>query len=377
MKKQQITIKNNKPKKKHGYSSAISFIIGVSISIIIVYQIFDKYGANFFGNLTENTKFYITIGIYIVSSIFFGIIFFLSSPFVIRWVYQIGNKFENTLSGYTSKEITSGTIGLVIGLLIAFLLADLIRLIPILPFATIFIIITYVLLSFIGIRLGIKYIGEIIIVNKKNETSIKEGYENYKILDSSVIIDGRIIELVRTGFLEGPFIIPSFVLNQLKNVAENTDLLKRNRGRRGIDIINSLQNEESIKIIMSETDYPDISDIDTKILKLAQQFHAKVITNDYNLNKLATVMNVFVLNINELSNAIKPVALPGESMLINIVKPGKEHGQGIGFLEDGTMIVVENGGDFIGKEQEVTVTTSLQTNAGRMIFTRIMNKEDN
>lgn len=365
---------NNKieNKKKNGFPGMIAFIIGVSLAIIITNQIFENYEIPFIGGLDDNTVFLITGGVYIVSSLFLGLILFLSTPSVIKWVYKIGNKFESTLSGYTSKEITSGTIGLVLGLLIAFLISDLIDMIPIKPFATILVVLTYMIFAFVGVRLGMKYIGEIIIINKK-ETEITDTItNNYKILDSSVIIDGRIIELVRTGFLEGPFIIPSFITNQLKSVAENTDLLKRKRGRRGLDIINSLQNEETIKVIMSEVDYADISDVDTKILKLAEQFHAKVITNDYNLNKLATVMKVSVLNINELSNAIKPIALPGEGMTVNIVKPGKEHGQGIGYLEDGTMIVVENGGDHIGKIMQVTVTTSLQTNAGRMIFTRIM-----
>jgi uncharacterized protein YacL len=373
MEKKKINIGDKPAKKKHGLASLIFFIVGASVAIITAYQIFDNYRTELFGGLSEDNIFYICMGVYIVSSLFFGLIFYLSCPFVIKWVYKIGTKFENTLSGYTSKEITSGTIGLVFGLLIAFLLSDIIKLIPIKTFSTILIVLTYLILAFVGIRLGIKYIGEIIIVNKKEKSAELESSQmNYKILDSSVIIDGRILELVRTGFLEGPFIIPSFIIKQLKNIAENADLLKRNRGRRGLDIINALQNEETVRIILSETDYPDINDIDTKILKLAQQYRAKVITNDYNLNKLATVIKVSVLNINELANAIKPIALPGETMSVNIVKPGKEFGQGIGFLEDGTMIVVENGGDYIGKIMTVTVTTSLQTNAGRMIFTRIM-----
>jgi uncharacterized protein YacL len=359
-----------KPIKNSRFVYLIAFLLGVSVATVIVHYILENHNVSFLEDLDERTAFYVKLGIYFVSSIFFGLIFCLSTPFVVRWAYKIGSKFERTLSGYTSKEITSGTIGLILGLVIAFLLSDLIKQIPIEPFATVLNVITYLIFGFMGIRLGINYIGEIIIVNKKGSKDIIT--ENYKILDSSVIIDGRILELVRTGFLEGPFIIPVFVINQLKNVAENTDVLKRNRGRRGLDIINSLKSEEGISVIISDTDYPDISEIDTKILKLAQQFNAKVITNDYNLNKLATVMQVSVLNINELSNAIKPVALPGETMRVNIVKPGKEHGQGIGFLEDGTMIVVENGGDYIGKEMDVTVTTSLQTNAGRMIFTRIM-----
>jgi uncharacterized protein YacL len=360
----------NKPKTKKSYfTNLIAFLLGVSIAIIIVHYILENNALGFINNLEERAATYVVLAIYIVSSLFFGIIFTLSTPFVIRWAYKLGSKFERSLSEYSSKDITSGTIGLVLGLLIAFLLSDLIKQIPVEPFSTILNVITYLIFAFMGIRLGMKYIGEIIIVNKK---TVKTSSKNYKILDSSVIIDGRILELVRTGFVEGPFIIPTFVVSQLKNVAENADPLKRNRGRRGLDIINSLKAEENIEVIMSDTDYPDISDIDTKILKLAQQYGAKVITNDYGLNKLATVMQVSVLNINELANAIKPVALPGEKMTVTIVKPGKEFGQGIGFLEDGTMIVVENGGDYIGKETEVTVTTSLQTNAGRMIFTRIM-----
>lgn len=353
------------PRKKiPGFSYYIAFIIGTSLAVIITQQIFQQ--------IDFHLSYYLELGIYCFSALFFGLVSCLSTPSLIRWVYKIGNKFENTLSDYTSKEITSGTIGLIFGLVIAFLLSDLIKLIPIFSIATTLIVITYVVLSIIGIRLGMKYIGEIIIINKKDEHNSISPNEIYKILDNSVIIDGRILELVRSGFLEGPFIIPVFTLSQLKNVAENPDMLKKNRGRRGLDIINSLQNEESIKVIMSDIDYPEITEIDTKILKLAQQFHAKVITNDYNLNKLATVMKVAVLNINELSNAIKPVALPGENMTVNIVKPGKEYGQGIGYLDDGTMIVVENGGDYVGKIMQVTVTTSLQTNAGRMIFTRIM-----
>lgn len=358
--------------RKGSFSKLIAFFLGASLGIVLSYQILGNYDIPFFNGLEENVKFFISIGIYLVSSLFFGLVFLFSTPPVLKWVFKVGNRVESTLSEYTSKEITSGTIGLILGLIVAFLISDLIKLIPVWPLATVVSVITYLLFAFMGTRLGIKYIGEIIIVNKRDTRQATISGENYKILDSSVIIDGRILDLVRTGFLDGTFIIPVFILNQLKNISENPDILKRNRGRRGLDIIHSLKSEESVKTIICETDFPDINDIDTKILKLAEQFRAKVITNDYNLNKLATVMKVTVLNINELANAIKPIALPGEKMTISIVKPGKEYGQGIGYLEDGTMIVVENGAEHIGKTMEVTVTTTLQTNAGRMIFTRIM-----
>lgn len=344
------------------------FLLGGSIGIIAVVQLFDFLGDSIdLNNIIKSV-------IICISGLLFAFVFMLSTPPLIRSIYKSVYNLEMKLSTYTSKDVTASIIGLVIGLLIAFLLTDLIKLIPLKAISTIIIIITYLTLALLGIRLGIKYVGEIIIINKNNDSfanlSRDDGIK-YKILDSSVIIDGRILDLVRTGFLDGTFIVPKFIVAQLKNVSENSDLLKRNRGRRGLDILASLQREENLTIIISDIDYDNINDIDTKILKLAEQFSAKVITNDYNLNKIASVVNVQVLNINELSNAIKPVALPGEVMRINIVKQGKEHGQGIGFLEDGTMIVIENGGDFIGKTVDVTVTTALQTNAGRMIFTRI------
>jgi uncharacterized protein YacL len=360
---------NNDEKKKgrSGFVYIIGFIVGASLAIAIAFRILE-----YIKQFLEIDG-VIEILVYAVSGLFMGALISLFAPNIIRWTYRMGSRFEKSLSGYSSKDITAGTIGLILGLITAFLLSQLISLIPPPPLATILAIFAYLLLSVVGVRLGIKYIGEIIIVNKKaGKGAAEAGSAKYKILDASVIIDGRITELVKTGFLEGPFIIPAFVMSQLQSVAENTDLLKRTRGRRGLDIVASLQNEESAEVVLSETDYPDITDIDTKILKLAEQYRAKVVTNDYALGKLAGVMKVTVLNINELANAIKPVALPGEKMDVHIVKPGKEHGQGIGFLEDGTMIVIENGGDDIGSTVTVTVTTSLQTNTGRMIFTRIM-----
>lgn len=191
-----------------------------------------------------------------------------------------------------------------------------------------------------------------------------------KILDTSVIIDGRIFDICQTGFVEGPLVIPSFVLDELRHVSDCSDSLKRTRGRRGLDILNKIQKELPIEVQIWEGDFPEINEVDSKLLKLTQKLDGKVLTNDYNLNKVAEVQGVTVLNINELSNAIKPVVLPGEDMKLTIVKDGKESGQGIAYLDDGTMIVVEGGRKYIGEEIDVTVTSVLQTAAGRMIFAK-------
>ncbi len=192
----------------------------------------------------------------------------------------------------------------------------------------------------------------------------------YKLLDTSAVIDGRIADICRTGFLEGNLIVPGFVLAELQKIADSSDSLKRNRGRRGLDILNKMQKEPNISIRIYDKDFEELSDVDIKIVRLAKMMDARVVTNDFNLNKVAELYGVPVLNINELANAIKPVALPGEEILVHVIKEGKEHGQGIAYLEDGTMIVVDGGRRYIGEEIHVTVTSVLQTAAGRMIFAK-------
>lgn len=196
----------------------------------------------------------------------------------------------------------------------------------------------------------------------------------YKILDTSVIIDGRIADICDTGFLEGILVIPNFVLNELQMIADSADSIKRNRGRRGLDILNKMQKDQSIMVKISDMDFKDIPEVDSKLVQLAKVMKAKVITNDFNLNKVAEFHGVDVLNINELSNSLKPIVLPGEEMRVLLLKEGKDSNQAIGYLDDGTMVVVENGRRRINDEVEVTVTSVLQTTAGRMIFTRL--KED-
>lgn len=202
------------------------------------------------------------------------------------------------------------------------------------------------------------------------EQKISSGKDRLKILDTSAIIDGRIADLCKTGFLEGVLIIPHFVLNELQKIADSSDPLRRNRGRRGLDILNKIQKENQVAVRIFDMDYEDLTEVDTKLLRLARELEAKVVTNDFNLNKVAELYGVEVLNINELSNAIKPVVLPGEEMVVHVLRDGKEYGQGIGYLEDGTMIVVEGGKNYIGLNIEILVTSVLQTSAGRMIFAK-------
>jgi len=195
-----------------------------------------------------------------------------------------------------------------------------------------------------------------------------------KILDTSVIIDGRILDIAETHFIDGPFIIPNFVLREIQLISDSPDPVKRNRGRRGLDMLNKLQQQQGVKI--SYIDYSDTREVDAKLVKLARETGGKLVTNDFNLNKVAELQGVQVLNLNNLTNALKPVVLPGEDILIDVIKEGKDENQGIGYLEDGTMVVVENGRNLLGKAVRVNVTSIIQTAAGKMIFTRASGSQD-
>jgi uncharacterized protein YacL len=200
--------------------------------------------------------------------------------------------------------------------------------------------------------------------------------DTYKILDTSVIIDGRISDICDTGFLDGTLVIPHFVLRELQQVADSSDALKRNRGRRGLDILQKVQKAAGISVQFVENDYPAIREVDMKLIELAMAFDAKIVTNDFNLNKVAQLRGVEVLNINELANALRPVYLPGETMKVFILKEGKELNQGIAYLDDGTMVVVDNARKMIGKTVDSSVTSVLQTTAGKMIFGRYEDKRE-
>ncbi|MBN2403421.1 MAG: PIN domain nuclease [Spirochaetes bacterium] len=208
------------------------------------------------------------------------------------------------------------------------------------------------------------------IISEKVD-KLKDGNISYKIVDTSTIIDGRIFDICDTGFIEGILVVPNFVINELQMVADSKDSIKRNRGRRGLDILNKMQKDKTIIVKITDIDYPEINEVDDKLVKLAGEMNGKLITNDFNLNKVAEVHGVPVLNINDLSNSLKPIMLPGEKVKVALVKEGKDHSQAIGYLDDGTMVVVENGKKMLNKEVELEVTSVLQTTAGRMIFAKL------
>ncbi|MDO5441113.1 MAG: PIN domain-containing protein [Bacillota bacterium] len=312
----------------------------------------------------------------------FGIIFFYLFSRLRKFTNKTVTNIEGTLSKVPGVELFAGAIGLLLGLSIAYLISQILMGIKILQTAyisTILSAILYVLFAYVCStltrRLASKFDFSSFQRFQTIQTVKSKANNNAsapKILDTSVIIDGRVFDILKTGFLEGNIIIPEFVLVELRHIADSSDSLKRNRGRRGLDVLNKIQTEYGIEIYntSSEKGLDEIPEVDVKLLKLAQIMKGVVVTNDFNLNKVASIQGVPVLNINELANAIKPVVIPGEDMEVFVVKEGKENNQGIAYLDDGTMIVVENGKKLIGKTINSTVTSVLQTAAGRMIFVK-------
>ncbi len=237
-------------------------------------------------------------------------------------------------------------------------------------------------LGYVGMAVGIgkrEEIGGMIalfIPRARSERQSREAApeRTLKILDTSVIIDGRIADVAKAGFLEGPLVVPAFVLEELRRIADSSDSLRRNRGRRGLDVLDSIQQLAPGMVQIVDRDPGGEGDVDAKLVKLAKTMKAKIVTNDYNLNRVAQLQGVDVLNVNELANALKPIVLPGEDMVVQVIRDGKEQGQGVGYLDDGTMIVVEGGRKHIGEQVSVQVTSVYQTGAGRMIFARPKNQ---
>lgn len=310
-----------------------------------------------------------------------GLIGFTIAPFFIRLAIQLTEWTEARLQKMPFTDLIGAAIGLIIGLIIAFLLGSSLARIPVVGnYIPIFV---SIFLGYMGMSLALKKKEELFSVfsifprigKDKDRASSKQELKNplpcaHKILDTSVIIDGRIADICKSGFVDGTLIIPGFVLEELRHIADSSDALKRNRGRRGLDILNKIRKELDVMVQINEKDFPELAEVDSKLVKLAQVINGVVVTNDYNLNKVAELQGVKVLNINELANALKPVFLPGEEMVVQIIKDGKESKQGIGYLDDGTMIVVEQGKKFINQTILVVVTSVLQTAAGRMIFAK-------
>lgn len=312
-----------------------------------------------------------SIGASIFGGSVFGLISYLISPLITDLAVKVNNWIESTLKLIPTQDIAVGVTGLVIGLLIGSLLSLVLYRIPLVGNY-----LSIVVTLFMG------YLGMNLMINRKDEMTFltnlftrqsraeRNNNRSAKILDTSVIIDGRIVDITATGFIEGVLIVPGFVLEELRHIADSSDTLKRNRGRRGLDILNRIQKESHVPVQIVEQDFEDIPEVDSKLIKLAKVLRGKIVTNDYNLNKVCELQGVPVLNINELANAVKPVVLPGEEMVAQVIKDGKEIGQGVAYLDDGTMIVIEGGRRHIGESIEVVVTSVLQTAAGRMIFAK-------
>ena len=307
-----------------------------------------------------------------------GIFGFYLSSVIIGQLKRFNNWVEKHLNKMPLADVIAGAIGLAIGLVFSDLLGYAFSRIPTLG---VYIPVVFsIVFGYLGIHIMIKKreefmglfsglpkgIKDVLHPRAKTETGA-----NYKLLDTSVIIDGRIADIAQTGFLEGVLLLPVFVLEELQRIADSADSLKRVRGRRGLDVLQKIRSEsKKLTVEVTNEDFDDVAEVDSKLVKLAQKVGGRIITNDYNLNKVAELRGVKVLNINELANALKPVAIPGEEMSVLIVKEGKETGQGVAYLDDGTMIVIENGKRLMGEKIKVEVTSALQTAAGRMIFAK-------
>jgi len=360
--------------------SALGILVGYGV-VALIFQ------ANIFtigNNIVE-------IAIYVVVMLLFGLVMYMLSEKIMKSVMKLLDSSEEILGNVPPVEIAFGAVGLLFGLILSFFISVPLRSLNFPLWNSIGFIITiivYVILGTIGARLAIRYKSDIIkifhIKSEDNKSGSKRRVfkndekkavaDSYpKILDTSVIIDGRIANIVESGFLDGPLIVAEFVLEELQFIADSSDELKRERGRRGLDIVKEIQNSKKIQVVITDRNFEDVPEVDIKLLKLTQELNGKIMTNDYNLNKVASVQDIPVLNVNDLANAVKTIVIPGEKMRVTIVKEGKEKKQGLAYLSDGTMIVVEDAKSLIGEDINVVVTTVLQTAAGKMIFAKPIN----
>ncbi len=315
---------------------------------------------------------------YAVFIVLFGIIYYIVIYFLVKYAYKWVKEIADTILNQPISNIVFGTIGLVVGVILAFLISRAYTFINNNLFSTILATITYIIFGYLGIVVASRRFSDLPVKldfgkssSKKSGSSKNNHKTSSKVLDTSAIIDGRIAEICKTGFVEGTLYVPEFVLKELRHIADSEDDLTRTKGRRGFDIIESLKDLKGIKLIITDKDYAESDEVDLKLLLLAKDIGAAVVTTDYNLNKVASLQNIKVLNVNDLSNAVKPNAIPGETFETEIIKKGKEQNQGVAYLSDGTMIVVESASDKVGQKHVVEVTSILQTPAGRMIFAKI------
>jgi uncharacterized protein YacL len=344
----------------------------------LFFTIFGGFGGYEVGRFIQQRTYFVAMGGYInvlilfISVIIFAVIGFIIGGHLGRRSHRALVKAEEDIGRLPGSDVLVIIVGFVFSLIVALLFSIPFFLIPVVgKFISLFIIVAA---TYIGVRLSIRNkerLRHLLRIRARGAKSVsQERAIAPKILDSSVLIDGRIADICSTGFVEGELVVPSFVLSELQEIADSSDSLKRNRGRTGLDVAKRLQGETNVMVTILNEDFSQLPSVDAKLITLAKKINASIITNDYNLNKVADLQGVRVLNINDLSNAIKPIVLPGEKMVVSVIKEGKEADQGIAYLDDGTMIVVEEGKKYVGTQVEVTVTGVLQTPAGRMIFTK-------
>ena len=353
---------------KKGLQIAFLFI-GGALGFVFLPPLYE------FMNLSSNPWLnnpYISV---IIGAVLLFVLSFVFSDFTakfIRWT-------EAVLLKVPIAALLFGTLGLMLGLLVAFLVGFAVEGLGIQILTSVTRAILSIILGYLGFQIGFKKRDELLQIftpktSAKRKTIDKHEAKQeklfHKLLDTSVIIDGRIADISATGFVEGVLVVPQFVLTELQHIADSSDTLKRTRGRRGLDILKRLQDERVTTVEISEVDFDDVQEVDLKLVRLAKKMGAQIVTNDFNLNKVCELHQVKVLNINDLANAVKPIVIPGEDMQVVVIKDGKEQNQGVAYLDDGTMIVIEGGRSYIGQSIFVTVTSVLQTSAGRMIFAK-------
>lgn len=344
------------------------------IAGMVVFSLFGGYGGYFIGVISQDQN----IGFYVILVSLVGALFGLvMTPY---FTTRPARAIKATFSRVSAESLFAGITGLVLGLIIAALLSFPLSLLPA-PFSQILPFIVVITFGYFGISLFVMRQADFFNVagammgrgGGSGERAVTGEYTQPQrtiLVDTSVIIDGRIADIAKTGFLPGSLLIPRFVLNELQYIADSSDGLRRQRGRRGMEVLAELQKATNIQVRISDIDVDGVREVDDKLVVLARQLKCPVLTNDYNLNRVAELQGVTILNINELANAVKSVVLPGEVMEIAVIQEGKESSQGVGYMDDGTMVVVETGHKYIGQTKIVTVTKVLQTAAGRMIFAR-------
>ena len=365
----------------------IAILVGTAayVGMDSLAPIIDPYLVSQFESFGDMSLTIARISVLIFGTLIGVIIGYLISSFILKQGLVIAKRLERILTHIPNQELIAGTIGLLFGLIIANLIGVAFNQVPIIgPYIP---IILSAIFGYSGLKLMARkgpemyynYVQQWGGEGTKKTSRFKmfsthksdKASSTPKLLDTSVIIDGRIKELCNTGFIEGPLMVPLFVLNELQIISDSADATKRNRGRRGLDILKDMQDANKVAIEVVEDDYDDLTEVDSKLMRLALDKQWKLMTNDFNLNKVARVQGIEVLNLNELANVLKPALIAGESIRVQVMKEGKEVHQGVAYLDDGTMIVVEDGKPYVGQNVEVMVTSILQTSAGRMIFARV------